>query len=80
MTSDITITATEELKRYYKKVNAKTKPIIDRVLPEDPTTESRRFMEDAEVKQIFDEDLDDDDNEWAVVTTSGEIPGVSRTQ
>ena len=70
------ITAGEELHRYYKKLNARTKPIIDHVIREDDTAESEQFTEDEAAKHLFNEDVDEVDDDWTGITASGEIPNV----
>ena len=71
------VTAVEELKRYYKKLNGRTKPLLDGINGESMAAEPELFEEGQAANKLFKEDGDGSDDEWTGVTAPGEVPTVS---
>ena len=68
----------EELNRYYKRVNAYTKPTIGSIFPADKEVESQDAESDRPTNQMFIESVDESDNDWTDVTVPDQVPTVAR--
>jgi hypothetical protein len=76
MASHSTVTAIEELQRYYRNAKAVAQPVIDKMLRQDETNEPKATAGDEAVEALFNEDAAEDEHGWVEVIGSKDTPTV----
>jgi hypothetical protein len=76
MVSSSTVTAIEELQRYYRKAKAVAQPVVDKMMPQDETNEPKATAGDEAVEELFNEEAAEVERGWVEVVGSEETPTV----
>lgn len=68
-----TVTAMEEMQRYYRKAKSAAQPLIDKLQTNEDSTQV--IEEDYETAEMFNENVEGE-KDWVDVVGSGETPSV----